>query len=282
MKIEKLTKAQENKLPEYVDKWTKIGLSTTDIDIVEIKKCIKKIYNAANIDNVPETIHIVDSPLACVHLDKELSGQNRENCLSNLCFGNNDASWLSFYDYFKRELHIKECDRMDGLFELALHCGWWSPREDYVIVCRKPTEIHLNSRGFLHNDKGMSVKYLDNFGVWSIDGNIVNEQIVMSPETLTIDQIHKESNMDVRTIMINRFGWPRYIKETKSNLLDSRRNDIEGTIEALYSTKFGKRLLVTCPTGRIFSLGVPDTIHNCVAAQSWLGNDRKLNVIART
>lgn len=282
MKIENLTKAQENKFPKYVDKWTKIGLSTTDIDIVEIKKCIKKIYNAANIDNVPETIHIVDSPLACIHLDMQLSGLNKDECLSNLCFGNNDASWLSFYDYFKRELHIKECDRMDGLFELSLCCGWWSPREHYVIVCRKPTEIHLNSLGVLHNDKGMSVKYVDNFGVWSIDGNIVNEQIVMSPETLTIDQIHKESNMDVRTIMINRFGWPRYIKETKSNLLDTRRNDIEGTIEALYSTKFGKRLLVTCPTGRIFSLGVPDTVNNCVTAQSWLGNDRKLNVIART
>ena len=63
----------------------------------------------------------------------------------------------------------------------------------------------------------------------------------------------------------------------------SRKNAVEGTLEALYKTPKGEqRLVVTCPTGRLFALGVPPEVETCEAAQVWLGGDKKMNVIART
>ena len=112
----------------------------------------------------------------------------------------------------------------------------------------------------------------------------------MRPETLTVSQIDGETNGDIQSIMIDRYGWPKYLKVINAKCIDTRDNDVEGTKEALYSTpKHGKRLVVTCTTGRMFVLGVPDNITKCDKAQSWMGPQelvntkvKKFNVIART
>ena len=106
----------------------------------------------------------------------------------------------------------------------------------------------------------------------------------MQPETQTIDQIDSEENEDVRSIRIERFGWHRYIEESNAHCVDARRNDIEGTREALYATAHGRRLIATCPSGnnRIVALGVPDDVDTCESAQAWLNNDPTLNLIGRT
>jgi hypothetical protein len=107
----------------------------------------------------------------------------------------------------------------------------------------------------------------------------------MRPETLTVKQIHAETNADIQSIMLNRFGWHRYIVDTAAKLLDNRHNYVENTKEALYDCGTqGLRLLVTCPSGRVFSKGIGPGIKTCQAAQSWLGNDveNKFNIIGRT
>jgi hypothetical protein len=104
----------------------------------------------------------------------------------------------------------------------------------------------------------------------------MTEQIVMRPETLTIEQIHGEQNSDIQAIMIDRFGWPRYLEETGASLLDHRKNEVENTLESLFATdSYGLRLMVTCPTGRVFVKGLPSNagVTNCDEAQRWLGGD---------
>ena len=280
--ITELTPEQTAKFPEYVKKWLDIGLSTEPTDFEKAKVFIKMAYEATGELTPPETFYLVNSPKECIELDSKLSGLSPRECLENMCYGNQDAAWLSFYDYFMRECNVEECSKLNGLFGLSECCGWWSPRETYAIVCHRPTEIHMDEQNRLHNESGMAVKYVDGYGIWAINGITVTEQIVMHPETLTVKQIDGEQNMDVRSIMLDRFTWVRYIKDSKASCLDKRTNDVENTMEALYQTKEDNRLVVTCPTGRMFSLGVPGTIKTCAEAQRWLGHDKKLNVIART
>src|SRR5574337_232395 len=150
------------------------------------------------------------------------------------------------------------------------------------VVSRFPVEIHWKG-DLLHNESSPSVLFKSGWRLWSIDGFPVDEQIVMQPETQTIEQIDKEENQDVKSIRISRFGWPRYIKESGAQCLDKRKNEVEGTREALFQCKDGsKRLVVTCPTRRIFALGVPLQVQTCHEAQSWLHGGKKINVIAAT
>ena len=93
----------------------------------------------------------------------------------------------------------------------------------------------------------------------------------MNPESQTIDQINKEENADVRSIRIERFGWSNYLKTIGAEPVDESENYVTGCPEALYRTEHGVRLVVVCPTGRTFAMGVPDEIKTCEQAQKWLG-----------
>ena len=153
-----------------------------------------------------------------------------------------------------------------------------------MIVAENPTSVVWEG-GVLSNEEGPSVSWGDRTALWTIDGIPVDEQIVMCPETQTIEQINQEGNADVQSIRIQRFGWTRYIDQTDSKLVDFNDNDIEGTKEALYQTKLGKRLVTTCPTGRVFAMGVVDEVENCRQAQNYLAGrplDSKSNVLLRT
>ena len=143
-------------------------------------------------------------------------------------------------------------------------------------------EWYINDR--LHREDGPAWISPDGRQMWYINGVYVTEQIVMHPETLTVDQIKKETNSECRAIMVERFGWLRYLQESDAQLIDKRDNVIENTKEALYKGLGDRRLVVTCPTGRVFVLGVPSQITSCEQAQKWLGNEgrKKINVIGRT
>ena len=169
-----------------------------------------------------------------------------------------------------------------NLIEIAKVCGWWYPYENVVVIQQRPSLINFED-GIVQSTTGPTIQFQDGYSVYIIDGIAVDEQIVMRPETLTIYQIKSEQDQDKRSIMIDRFGWPRFLEESNAKCIDKRDNYIENTKEALFKSDNDNRLVVTCPTGRVFALGVPSSIKTCEDAQSWLGNEEeKVNVIART
>ena len=155
------------------------------------------------------------------------------------------------------------------------------------FVSERHNILNRNADGRLHNETGMALAYPDGWGVWALDGVRVDEQIVMRPETQTLAQIDSESNEEVRRLRIERFGWPRYIAESNADCIHSRRNDIDGTSEALVRLKDGSvRLLCACrSTGRVYAVGVPREVATCEQAQNWMAGGstlfagRKFNVI---
>jgi hypothetical protein len=280
--ITSLTEEQIALFPSYRDKWVNIGMNTDPLDLEKAKIAARLCYEKVGLV-CPETFYVADSPVHALEVIQGIYPEaTKSEIFESFMHGNHEAGWLSYYDYMLNVLDIKECEIIQGLLDLSQHCGWWSAFEDCVVFQHRPVEIHLDQQNRIHNDNGPCIRYRDNFSIWAIDGHIVTEQIVMSPETLTVDQINKETNADIRSIMLDRYGWINYIKNSGAKLIDSRKNDVEGTMEALYETTFGKRLVATCVTGRIFSMGVPENHKTCVSAQSWLGHDRKVNVIGRT
>lgn len=197
------------------------------------------------------------------------------------------SAWLtwqayeSFFDVICGLEHDKLAEARS--YRLAQENAWhWWPHSEFVIVSDRPCEIHVID-GAMHNEDGPSLAFRDGWKLWHINGITVDEQIVMRPETQTVAQIRAEKNADVKSIRIRRFGWVRYLKESGASLVDSRRNDIDGTHEALYRTEEGDtQLVAVCPTGRVFAMGVPPQINDCVSAQKWLAGDDSFRSIGRT
>lgn len=290
-KIDRLTPEQEAMIPVYREKWIQIGTSCDPCNLEESKKYARLAYKAAGL-TCPEKFYLVDSPIAAAKLEVELSGEKLNQkqfanavyqAINSQIFGSHEAGWLSYYEFMWNEIGIKECEALEGLIGIAKNCGWWAPYNDYIIFQHRHEELHVDEEFRLHNENGPAIRYRDGYSVWAVHGVRVTEQIIMRPETLTIDQINSENNQDVRSIMIDRFGWPKYLENSDAKCIDFRDNYIEGTKEALYVSPIGGlRLVVTCPTGRIFALGVKDGVKTCEDAQFWLSGDRKVNVIGRT
>jgi hypothetical protein len=200
------------------------------------------------------------------------------------CYGQHDANWLAFYEYFRDCCGLDEqTQKLAGHWEVSQSANWWLPHQKTCWVSERHNILNRNSDGRLHCENGPALGYPDGFYIWAINGIRIDEQIVMRPETQTIKQIDGEQNNDIRSIRIQRFGWTRYIKETNSKCIDHRTNDVSGTPEAIYRTPKGEqRFIVGCSTGRIFALGVPGNIETCEQAQLYLQGGRKLNVIGAT
>ena len=202
------------------------------------------------------------------------------------------AAWQS-YQSFLREvcgLELKpELEAAAVAYQATTEsCGWWWPGRDYCFVSDRPLSLHMAegpSGQRLHNETGPSLAFRDGWQLWHIDGVEVDEQIVLRPETQTLRQIQEETNVEVRRIRIERFGWKRYLKEVGAVVIDQRRNDIEATHEALMRTpgNNGETVLVCgCPsTARVFALRVPGTVTTCAEAQGRLSGGLSGRIVNR-
>jgi hypothetical protein len=165
--------------------------------------------------------------------------------------------------------------------DLAAVAGWWWPFENACIVTPLPSLLARDDENRLHSESGPAIAYADAWSIFAIHGVLVNEQIVSRPETQTIKEIDSEANEEIKRIRTERFGWPRYLKETNAKVLDFRRNDIDGTDESLIQAKDGSRLLVcACPsTARVYAMRVERSIEKCESAQRWLHGERHLRIV---
>jgi hypothetical protein len=139
----------------------------------------------------------------------------------------------AFTSYFREvcNLHLKGDLWPRGLaYEETIQSAcWWYPHRNFLMVCERPRQIHreltdpARARGFgshrLHNDKGAAVSWGDGWGVYSIHGVRVTQQIVEAPETLTVHQIETETNAEVRRVMIDRYGPKRYLTDSGAKIV---------------------------------------------------------------
>jgi hypothetical protein len=158
--------------------------------------------------------------------------------------------------------------------DVAACAGWWWPFANACIVTPRPSLLCRDGNGRLHSESSASIAYTNAWAIYAIHGVLVDEQVVMRPETQTIRQIEAESSAEVRRVRIERYGWERYLKESGSQAIHSRRNDRDAQTEELYLLKDGARRFVCSDpsTGRRYSLGVPNTVTTCEQAQSWMSH----------
>lgn len=302
-KISKATPEQWEEIAKLKQEWIDLQCQPTSDD--EIRKVIDQMWS--NLGYTAPEVRIFDSWKKCciasawlsktatllsqdAFEEKVSSLSNKEIASLKLRKAYEDSYislWTSTFSawYLGAKILGSKFDEklLQTFVEWSRTIQFVIPFDKIAFVSRKPIAIHWKD-GLLHNDSGLSVEFRDKTGLWSIDGFRVNEQIVMRPETQTIDQILNEKNEDIRAIRIQRFGWLRFLQETKSQLIHENFNEIENQHEALFSSPLGTRLVVTCPTGRVFSLSLDPNIEfkTCQEAQDWRAGGKNFRVLGRT
>lgn len=260
-------------IKKYKTKW--IDQITSRLTMEDAEKTIlpvwKSLYN-----KVPK-ITICSSPRAC-RVNKLVEAEEYFSLWT--------ISYAATYELAAETGAVFDAEKMEIFINWAKHCHFLYFNEDEIFISQYPTTLKLDDRERLHCEDGPALAYEDGVAIYSINGVVVDKQIVMSPETQTIEQIQGETNEEVRIHRLERYGYEKYLEAIDAILLDENRNDIEGTLEFLFEGVKSESeklvvLLTNCPsTLKKFALEVPSTIKTCADAQLWLSSGASARIIS--
>ena len=140
--------------------------------------------------------------------------------------GQHEAAWAAHYTWPDKALRVMHTDsqreQLSWWTDLAKSCGWWQPFRGVVFCCERPSIQSVNMKGQLHSAVGPAILCRDGWSVWAWNNVRVTEQIVMRPHALTKEEIAKETNAQVRQVMVERIGIERVCQLFNAKCLDKR------------------------------------------------------------
>lgn len=139
-----------------------------------------------------------------------------------------DGIALSFY---REVLGLKLKAPWDGLeqhWSATMESAfWWWPHEDFVMVCERPTHLHLGSEGMTGNTSLMA-SWPDGWSVRVVCGvNIpwAQRHIFEASQRITVEEIENENNVEIRRILIAGYGPDRYMKDSGAEVIERFPDD---------------------------------------------------------
>ena len=193
------------------------------------------------------------------------------------------AYWPAYYSFFRDVLGLKFKDDHDVEERLVKSCDCVVFGEKVIFVSERPIEIHRNSDGNRHCEDGPAIRYADGWSVYSLDAHDIPGWIIEHPEQITVEKIEGEGNAETKRIMMERFGYGKYLAETEAKVLDVSvlKKEYSETTRALMRTKDGQKWLVGSDgsTQRVYYMPVPESAKTCREAHeaiSGLNEDQLL------
>jgi len=232
--ITKLTQKQEEDLKNHYDEYLKIGRDSTPLNFQKAEEDISALYEWGGSEK-PIFYHF-SSPMVCEvfinlicssqlwdqlgdQLWDQLRGQLGENkslsCMGTWFNGQHDSYWISLYTFGKKVgVEYKE-HSLCGLKiwdSIARSCHWFYPFLKICLISDKPRKLNIDDHGRLHSYTEKAIEYSDGWGFYSVHGIVVPGWIIENPKEITVKKIEEEQNVEVRRIMLDIFGWDKYLQ----------------------------------------------------------------------
>lgn len=143
------------------------------------------------------------------------------------CWGQHDANWLGFYDYFKEVCDLKVCEKLEPLSRLAKEAGWTWLYKNAAIISERPTELHVvwnetRKRYIMHNPNGAAIKWADGYQLFRMNGIEVPEKLVMTQaKELNAKEWLKEENVDIRRCAFEKIGIEKVVSDLGADTIDT-------------------------------------------------------------
>ncbi|MGH8907318.1 MAG: DUF6745 domain-containing protein [Egibacteraceae bacterium] len=112
-------------------------------------------------------------------------------------------------------------DRHRGLMQVARAAGCWWPFRSVAVLTERPVRLCLDSDGRLHAADGPAIVYPDGWAIWAWHGVRVPGWVICAPRRLTVAHIQAQRGIDVRRVMIERYGVQRYMRDAGARKVSS-------------------------------------------------------------
>jgi hypothetical protein len=106
---------------------------------------------------------------------------------------------------------------------------WWFTHRDFILVAGHPSQVRRESlspgsgrqTARLHNLKGPAITWSDGWSIHAVRGLDVPAWIIEQSGTITVADIERETNAELRRILLECYGWQRYIADCGAEVVDS-------------------------------------------------------------
>lgn len=88
-----------------------------------------------------------------------------------------------------------------------------------VFASHSPTLARFDNIQRLHSDIGPSIEFADGFSLNSWHGITIPDELAKNPTLLTIERIERENNAEIRSAMMERYGFEKFIQDSGAKLI---------------------------------------------------------------
>lgn len=195
-------------------------------------------------------------------------------------------SWPIVTAFFRDEVELPLADELwqrSREYQDALLTRWWWPTRDFVMVCDRPVELHVEATADshrLHNAVGPAIRWADGWALYFWHGIRVPADLIETD--WTPERILAESNVEIRRCAVERMGWDRFAAAAELVELDRAADPANpGQLLLLYDVpdrlldNAARVLVCTNATRerdgsrRSFGLTVPVDCRRALTAAAW-------------
>lgn len=213
-----------------------------------------------------------------VRLGEDLTadaGSGVRAALLDAIYGQHDGTWLSTFEAADKLVPTAGLmSRLDGLAAVARETGWWWAHERVAVLTERPTLLARDNVGRMHRGEGAAMEFADGYGLWAWRGMPIPRDLAAELPVLTVARIRKEENAEVRRVMLEHFGYERYLREAGARKMGS---DETGTLwwldlpgdEPLVMVEVVNSTPEPDGTSRVYWLRVPPRTPTARAGVAW-------------
>jgi Domain of unknown function (DUF6745) len=204
--------------------------------------------------------------------DKELAAARLT--LLDAVHGQHDGAWLAAFGGADQAGNVDDDAALAGLAGVARSAGWWWPYERVVILTERPLAVHRDNLGRLHHGDGPALSYPDGWGLHAWRGMPIPAAVAAQLPHLTVEQIRDEANAEVRRVMLEHFGFDRYLQASGARELGRDESGILWRVELERDEPLVMVEVVNSTpepdgTSRTYFLRVPPNIRTARAGVAW-------------
>ncbi len=165
-------------------------------------------------------------------------------------------------------------DRLLPWLTLGIATSGVLPFPGAVFLCERPLTCTLSERFQLHNDSGPALTYSDGLAQYIWNDIVVPEKVILEKDSISVEEIEKETNVEIRRVMLEIYGEERYVRDSG---IEAVHEDATGILyrkefsndEALVMVKVINSSPEPDGTFKHYFLRVPPDIKTAQEAVAW-------------
>ncbi|CAN5530600.1 hypothetical protein BH11CYA1_BH11CYA1_06110 [soil metagenome] len=149
--------------------------------------------------------------------------QNKTDYFDN--WGAWDFYWIAAYEFAQSTLQLKlSIDTRETDSTKAELTNWlqvldgaaaYQLFENFAFICQYPNSVELDDNGRFHNSVGPALSFSDSDKYFAWHGCLVPDWVIEKRHSICPAFIDKQNNVELRRVMIDMYGWERYLKNSR-------------------------------------------------------------------